>query len=133
MSADILTLLGQNIQNRRVARGGSLEDFAEACSMTPTHLGTIEAGRHDVPTTVLIAIARGLECKPGDLLEDPSNPSAVSEIESIFERIEPKTQDALLRLLRVVATTSGKKQKPAGKSDDAETITLPKPGNGLPS
>lgn len=134
MSADILTMLGQNIQNRRIALGWSLEEFAEVCEMTPTHLGMIEAGRRDMPTTTLVAIARSLECRPSDLIENPSNSSAASEVGAIFDRIEPKTQDALLRLLRVVASTSRKEQKPAGTSDDDAGInTRPTPSNGLPS
>lgn len=108
-----LVRIGLEIRRRRQVLGWTLEQFAEACSLTPNHLGTIEAGRRDVPTTTLLAIARALECSAGDLFSDPKADlsAGACEIGKLYDQSPAEAQEAVAQVLRVIKRNRPKAEK----------------------
>jgi transcriptional regulator with XRE-family HTH domain len=120
VSARTLVRLGQEIRRRRLDLGWTLEQFAEACSVTPNYLGTIEAGRRDVHLTTLVAIARALECTIGDLVAEPETDisEGARELAALYQQAPSEAKEAVHRMLRVLVKDQGKdtdKDKDPGK------------------
>ena len=93
--------LGREIRRRRMVLGWSMEDFAEACGMTPTYLGVVENGRRDPHVAMLVSIAKGLGCSVADLLVGPDGDVSPRgrQIGRLFDRISPRAQEMVALLL----------------------------------
>jgi transcriptional regulator with XRE-family HTH domain len=113
MNATDLIRLGQEIRRRRLALGWTLDQFAEACNVTPNYLGTVESGRRDMHMTTLAAIARALECNIGDLLSDPETDlsAGAREIGQFYDQAPSDAQDAVRHMIEVLAKEYSKKKE----------------------
>jgi transcriptional regulator with XRE-family HTH domain len=82
----------------------TLEQLAEASSLTPNYIGTIENGKRDPSLSTVMALAKGLRTQPAELfggVEDLSAPA--TEAGLLFDGAPNDVQDAVLQLLRSVA------------------------------
>jgi transcriptional regulator with XRE-family HTH domain len=104
-----LVRLGQDIRRRRIALGWTLDQFAEACGVTPNYLGTLENGRRDPHISTLVSIARALGCSLADLLAEPDgdvSPRGI-EVGRLFDQASPQAQEAAAHVLRVLVKQGG--------------------------
>lgn len=104
MTSHEITRFGLEIRRRRQLLGWTLDQFAEACSLTPNYLGTIEDGRRDVPISTLLSIARALECCAGDLFSDPKTDlsAGAREVGRLYDSAPPDAQEAVVDVLRAI-------------------------------
>lgn len=61
-------MLGADIRSVRNARGLTLEDLAERTGLHRTTIQKIESGEHEPRARTLMSLAKGLDVKPGDLM-----------------------------------------------------------------
>jgi transcriptional regulator with XRE-family HTH domain len=118
-----LAELGQEIRRRRQVLGWTLDQFAEACKLTPNYLGTIENGKRDPHMSTLTAIARALGCRIADLIPDPGtdlSPAAL-EVGRMFDNASPEAKDAAERTLRVLVNENDKDDKDKDKGQEKRT------------
>ncbi|MGH6911002.1 MAG: helix-turn-helix domain-containing protein [Phenylobacterium sp.] len=66
VDSDLLTL-GRGIRVLRDATGLSQEELAERAGLSRNYVGLLERGERNASATALIAIARALGARPGDL------------------------------------------------------------------
>lgn len=98
--------LGKEIRRLREEGGLTLEQLAKRADLTPNYIGTIENGKRDPSISTVLALARGLEVAPGDLLEGAEGLSPVAtHAARLFDGAPADIKDAVLRILRAV--TSG--------------------------
>jgi transcriptional regulator with XRE-family HTH domain len=125
-----LARLGREIRRRRVALSWTLEQFAEACGVSPNYLGTIENGRRDLHISTLVSIARALGCSVADLLAEPNgdvSPRGL-EVGRLFDKASPQAQEAAAHVLRVLV-----KQSEEAREGKGTGKTPRKPREGGPS
>lgn len=60
--------LGIKIKIRRYEKGMTQEELAEKADLHPTYIGSVERGERNLGLKNIIAIAKGLECSPKDLM-----------------------------------------------------------------
>jgi transcriptional regulator with XRE-family HTH domain len=66
--------LGSNVRHRRLARGLTLDQLAEASGVSPTMLSEIERSVKNPTVKLAYQVARALGCSLTDLLEDDGAP-----------------------------------------------------------
>lgn len=92
---------GGEIRRRRIAHGLTLEQLAERAGLTPNYVGSVEIGRRDPSLSTVLALARGLELEPGDLLGASREISAPAlEAAQLVESMPVEAQAALVAFLR---------------------------------
>jgi Helix-turn-helix domain len=64
-----LAALGRAVRGLREDRGRTLEELATAANVGPEYLAALEAGQHDPPYDVLLALADGLGVEPATLVD----------------------------------------------------------------
>lgn len=62
MSDPYLDILGQRIRTRRRELCLSQEGLAHAAGMDRSYVGRIERGKHNLTFTVLVRLARAMDC-----------------------------------------------------------------------
>ncbi len=65
----ILEVFGKHLAQIRKERGLSIHELALVCDMEYSHLQRIEKGKVNMALTTFLAIARGLELSPGELMQ----------------------------------------------------------------
>ncbi|MGA0867903.1 MAG: helix-turn-helix domain-containing protein [Planctomycetota bacterium] len=66
--------LGANVRRRRLARGLTLDQLAEASGVSPTMLSEVERSVKNPTVKLAYQVARALGCSLTDLLEDDGTP-----------------------------------------------------------
>lgn len=92
--------LGQEIRRRREARGLTLDMLAETAELTPNYIGSVEIGKRDPSLSTILALAKGLDIRPGELfgtIAELSQPA--EEAARLFDTMTPEMQKAVLALL----------------------------------
>lgn len=64
-----LKAFGKHLRERRKLAGLSQDDVVEKCDVTKGNLSNIENGYKDFYFTTLLELAKGLNIKPGELLD----------------------------------------------------------------
>jgi transcriptional regulator with XRE-family HTH domain len=72
--------MGSLVRAARLAQQMTQDDVASRSGLSRPQIANIEGGRCDVPTKTLMALAKALNCQPGELL--PSDAA-------LTERAEP--------------------------------------------
>lgn len=67
MKNPVLVAFGNNVRKLRTARGISQEKLAELADLHRTYVGGIERGERNVAVLNIVALAKALECPPGEL------------------------------------------------------------------
>lgn len=66
---DALRALGSTIRSMRKERGISQEELSHLCQIDRSHMGRIERGERNVSFFNIIRVARGLACRPSEILQ----------------------------------------------------------------
>ena len=61
---------GQRLKALRAEHGMSQDTLADATDVHPTAIGRLERGKREPRLTTILKLARGLDIKPGELLDD---------------------------------------------------------------
>lgn len=94
---------GREIRRRRMAHGWTLEDLSERSQLTPNYIGGIEMGKRDPSLSTVLALARGLDVPPSELLGPVQHLSpAAEEMGRLFDTAAHEIQTAVLALLRAI-------------------------------
>jgi transcriptional regulator with XRE-family HTH domain len=99
--------LGQEIRRRREARGMTLEMLAETAELTPNYIGSVEIGKRDPSLSTVLALAKGLGVRPGELFGTIAELSQTAEEAArLFDTMTPEMQKAVMSLLHSVSKRS---------------------------
>lgn len=109
--------MGNRIREFRKAKGLTLEDLGARVGMGAGHLSRLERGEVSYTQERLETIARELECRPADLIDDrpPLSPAQKSMV-NLLDTLTPEEQDRLVKMAKVYADPV---RSPAS-SDDIE-------------
>jgi transcriptional regulator with XRE-family HTH domain len=95
--------LGREVRRRRKALDLTLEQLAERARLTPHFLSTVETDKRDPSVSTVLALARGLDCAPGELLGGVKDLSQAGyEAGKLFDGASEDVQEGVLRILRAV-------------------------------
>jgi transcriptional regulator with XRE-family HTH domain len=61
---------GKRLKALRAEHGMSQDNLADATDVHPTAIGRMERGKREPRLTTILKLARGLDIKPGELLDD---------------------------------------------------------------
>jgi transcriptional regulator with XRE-family HTH domain len=61
---------GLKMRMRRYALGLTQEELAEKADLHPTYVGSVERGERNIALENIVAVARGLDCSPKDLMPE---------------------------------------------------------------
>jgi len=61
---------GQRLRALRARQGVSQDDLARETDVHPTAIGRLERGSREPRLTTILRLARGLEVRPGELVDD---------------------------------------------------------------
>ena len=67
---EALAVVGRRIAERRHKAGLSQEALAERTGLHRTYIGSVERGGRNLTITSLLVVARGVGCKPSELLAE---------------------------------------------------------------
>jgi transcriptional regulator with XRE-family HTH domain len=67
---------GQRLRELRARQGVSQDDLARETDVHPTAIGRLERGSREPRLTTILRLARGLDVKPGELVDELSASSA---------------------------------------------------------
>src|ERR1051325_9327409 len=91
----------REVRRRREALGLTQDELAERSGLTPNYIGTIENGKRDPSLSTMMAIAKGLNVKLGELLGPlPDISPAAHEMARLFEASASALETAPLALRR---------------------------------
>ncbi len=106
---ELIARFGLEVRKRRESLNMTLEIFAEASNLTPNYIGTIENGKRDPSLSTVYSLARGLGVTAGELLgPTPKLSPEALETARLFDGVTAKIQEAILMILRAVATPKPK-------------------------
>jgi transcriptional regulator with XRE-family HTH domain len=97
---EFLKAVGNNIRQMRKARGLTIEELAEKCSLHFTNLGKIERGKSDTSLTILTRIAAAL----GVPSEDIIRVRAHSKKDLLLSRLLLEGRDLRIKDLDLIVT-----------------------------
>lgn len=103
--------IGQRIRKIRKAHGLSQEDLAEKVDISVTHMSHIETGNTKLSLQVLVDIARALEVRTDDLLNDNttySTDTALHDISTVLERCTANQTKAIVDLVKATKLSMDK-------------------------
>jgi transcriptional regulator with XRE-family HTH domain len=63
---------GQRLRDLRAQHGLSQDDLSRATDVHPTAIGRFERGAREPRLTTILRLARGLDIKPGELVDELS-------------------------------------------------------------
>lgn len=66
---EVRKAFGNQVRIRRYHLALSQEKLSEIAGLHPTYLGSVERGERNISLENIIALARALQCKPGDLIQ----------------------------------------------------------------
>lgn len=61
---------GVRVRSLREAAGHTQEELAELSGCDPSYVSQIELGKRNPSLTKILSLARGLELRPGELVDD---------------------------------------------------------------
>jgi transcriptional regulator with XRE-family HTH domain len=61
---------GQRVKEIRAEKGVSQDELSHATNVHPTAIGRMERGAREPRLTTILRMARGLDVKPGELLDE---------------------------------------------------------------
>lgn len=61
---------GQRLRELRAKQGVSQDDLARETDVHPTAIGRLERGSREPRLTTILRLARGLDVRPGELIDD---------------------------------------------------------------
>jgi transcriptional regulator with XRE-family HTH domain len=95
---------GREVRRRRSTLGLTLEQLAERSDLTPNYIGSVENGRRDPSLSTVLALAKGLDVGPAELLGGSGDFGPLAtEAAALLEHLTPELQNAVVELLRVLA------------------------------
>jgi transcriptional regulator with XRE-family HTH domain len=65
---------GRRMRDLRLEHGLSQDDLSDATDVHPTAIGRLERGAREPRLTTVLKIARGLDVRPGELLDELADP-----------------------------------------------------------
>jgi transcriptional regulator with XRE-family HTH domain len=65
-------VFGQRLRDLRAQQGVSQDDLARATDVHPTAIGRFERGAREPRLTTILRLARGLDVRPGELVDELS-------------------------------------------------------------
>lgn len=95
--------IGQRIRRYRKERGMSQETLAERIDISVTHMSHIETGNTKLSLPVLVGIAKVLEVRTDDLLDDclpNAEEGYMEEIESILSGCGEKEIKVIIDIIK---------------------------------
>lgn len=95
--------IGHRIRKIRKAHGLSQEELAERVDISTTHMSHIETGNTKLSLPVLVAIAKALDVRTDDLLNDAANTTicaAMDEISAVLERCNPQEAKVIASIVK---------------------------------
>lgn len=93
-----------SIREYRKRAGLTLEELGGRIGMAAGHLSRLERGEIAYTPERLTALARELDCKPADLIDDdPPSGQREWKLRQIFRQMTPAEQDQLIRLAVALA------------------------------
>lgn len=98
----------------REARGMSQEELAAAVGMKKAAISKYERGRAHPTIDRLRQMAKVLECRVTDLIDDEHEDPKADKMLQLFHDLPPDQQDAMIRL----ATTMAEPARNAGSPTD---------------
>jgi transcriptional regulator with XRE-family HTH domain len=113
--SDIDRFLGYRIKELRLLACASQQEVARQLGVSAQQMHKFEKGIDQVSAAQLLAIAQSLDVAVGDLFEgydsgapldplvDPKTSRMLFNVTRSFIKLEPKQQDALIRLTRALA------------------------------
>jgi transcriptional regulator with XRE-family HTH domain len=114
-SSDVDRFLGHKIKRLRLLSGMSQQQVAKQLGLSYQQVHKYEHGSNRVSAGRLLAIARGFDVAVADLFDgydrgappdplvDPKTWRMLRNVADSFLKLEPKHQDALIRLTRALA------------------------------
>lgn len=95
---------GTEVRRRRRAAKLTLEDLAERASLTPNYLGTIETGKRDPSLSTVLALAKALKVRPGELLGPLGDglSGRATEAARLIDEVPEPVAEGVLQVLRAV-------------------------------
>lgn len=105
----VLSIIGENIQALRKAKGLTQEQLAELVSLSPNHLSAIERGVYQLKYEKLIEIINCLECTPNDVFVGTytsSYKTRASRLSDTIETLDPKEQNRIFEVVEVLVKTA---------------------------
>jgi transcriptional regulator with XRE-family HTH domain len=92
---------GHEVRRRREGMGMTLETLSERSKLTPNYIGSVEIGKRDPSLTTVLALAKGLGVRPGELFASSEGMAPqTAEAAHYFDMAPPEVQKALMALLR---------------------------------
>lgn len=68
-SRSTMASFGREVRRRRGAAGITLEQLAERSGLSASYIGTIENGKRNPSLSIILALAKGFNVNPGELLD----------------------------------------------------------------
>ena len=102
--------IGQKIRTLRKARGLSQEELAEKVDISVTHMSHIETGNTKLSLPVLVAIAKALDVRTDDLLQDNffASSTALEEISAVLDRCTPQQANVIAGTVKAMKLSMDK-------------------------
>ncbi len=98
---------GQEVRRHRKVRELTLEQLAERSGLTPNYIGTVENGRRDPSLSTILALAKGLDVPPGELLGgSPSLSPSALELARLVDCLPSTVRMPVVDLLRAMSLRS---------------------------
>lgn len=96
--------IGQKIRKLRKAHGFSQEELAEQIDISTTHMSHIETGNTKLSLPVLVSIARALDARVDDLLNDnaPTTGTALDEIAKVLDRCTAQEANVIADTVKTI-------------------------------
>lgn len=92
---------GQEVRRRREGMAMTLETLSERSKLTPNYIGSVEIGKRDPSLTTVLALAKGLGVRPGELFASAEGMTPqTAEAAQYFDMAPLEVQRALMALLR---------------------------------
>ncbi|MCV3209632.1 helix-turn-helix domain-containing protein [Mesorhizobium sp. YC-39] len=116
----------------RKYRGFNQETLAEKVNLTASSISQLENGKQGFSDSTLVALARALDCRPGDLLLwEPGKVDALpirgaDEVRKVLGRIEglkPENITALLSVIEGFQQANAAQSQQALRDDRSEPAT----------
>ena len=95
--------IGQRIRKIRKAHGLSQEELAEKVDISVTHMSHIETGNTKLSLQVLVDIAKALEVRADDLLNESGTygkDTAINEIAAVLDRCTVAQAKAIVDVVK---------------------------------
>jgi transcriptional regulator with XRE-family HTH domain len=89
------TMVGERLRSARLARRLSLQQVAEQADISAATLSRVENGKQALDVTLMLLLAKILECRPADLVDENGALDLKSELVSKFAALDTRARSAV--------------------------------------